>query len=74
MKLKLFHLDEKNKKNNSKNKSALKYNEKIRRSGFHVVFKAPENSKTERGRIEFCRSRKIISVECLRRDWQLVGS
>ena len=27
----------------------------------------------ERG-IEFCRSRKIISVECLRRDWQLVGS
>ena len=27
----------------------------------------------ERG-IEFCRSRKIISVGCLRRDWQLVRS
>ena len=34
-------------------KSALKYNEKIRRSGFHVVFKAPENSKTERGGLNF---------------------
>ena len=43
-------------------------------SGIHVVFNALENSKTERGGIEFCRSRKIISVGCLRRDWQLVGS
>ena len=58
MKLQLFYLDEKNKKNNSKNKSALKYNEKIRRSGFHVVFKAPENSKTERGGLNFLDSEK----------------
>ena len=30
--------------------------------------------QNKKRRIEFCTSRKIISVRCLRRDWQLVES
>ena len=34
----------------------------------------PGKFQNRERRNEFCRSRKIISVGCLRRDWPLVGS
>jgi len=37
----------------------------IRQSGIHVVFNAPGKFQNSERGIEFCRSRKIISVGCL---------